>query len=156
MQPLVGKQSTDVLSTGMRWERVVAIYEFYDGPRRGVAFLDGKLYFFDSVFEEVEDNYSEEFDLTPIDEALLPLIEEDWRIWTRWATAYHAGETSLDTHPALPADRPRHDELKAILDPLLVVNSDKAVRRLAEFRNINIISWVRDAEVRWLLPQDRK
>ncbi|WP_205944916.1 hypothetical protein [Pelagibius litoralis] len=140
----------------MCWERVVTIEDFYDGPRGGVAFLNGRLHVFESVFDKARDEYSEEFNLTPIDEALLPLIEEKWKIWTRWATAYHAGKTSSDTNPALPADRPRHDELKATLDPLLVTDSAKAVRRLGEFRDVDIMGSDHDAEVRWSLSKDQK
>ena len=139
----------------MSWERVVTIHDFYDGPRRGFAFLDGKLHAYRSIFDEGRDEYSEEFDLTPVDESFLPLIEEDWAIWIRWATAFHAGKAPLDTHPALLADRSRRDELKAVLDPLLASHSDKSVRRLAEFRCIDIIGWKQDPEVRWSLPDDR-
>jgi hypothetical protein len=136
----------------MCWERVVTITDFYDGPTDGVAFFDGKPHAYQRLFDYAEDEYSDEYDLMPIDEALLPLIEEQWSIWIRWATAFHAGETPLDTHPALSEDRHRYDELKATLDPLLVVDSKKPVRRFAEFRYIDIIGWEHDAEVRWSLP----
>lgn len=64
----------------MSWERVVTVEDFYDRPRRGVAYLDGKLHVYESPFDDAEDDYSEIYSLTPIDEALLPLIEEKWNI----------------------------------------------------------------------------
>ena len=140
----------------MCWERVVTIDYFHDGPRHGVAFLDGKPHVYDSVFDEAEDEYSDEFELPPIDAALVPLIEERRRIQNNWALAFRAGETSLDNHPALPVDRGRYEELNAILDPLLATKSENAPRRIAEFRIIDTIDSEHDAEVRWSLPIDSK
>ncbi|MPZ12658.1 MAG: hypothetical protein GEU89_20975 [Kiloniellaceae bacterium] len=137
----------------MCWERVFAITYFHDGPRGGVALLDGRPHVFRSVFDEVEDDYSDEFDLAPIDEALLPLIKEQKAIWERWAAMFHAGETSMDTNPDLSSEESRYNELKAILDPLLVVDTEKSIRRLAEFRYTGTDHNV--PEVRWSLPEGK-
>jgi hypothetical protein len=138
----------------MCWDRVVTINDFMDGPRGGVAFLDGRPHVFQSVFDEVEDNYSDEFGLSPIDEALLPLVEEQIAIWESWAAKFRAGEASSDTHPELSSDNSRYNELKAILAPLLIVDPEKSIRRLAEFRFTGADH--RITEVRWFLPQGIK
>jgi len=136
----------------MPWERVVAIRDFHDGPRGGVAFLDGQLHVFQSVWDDAKDDYADEFDLMPIDKALLPLIEEQERIWQRWLAASKRGEVSpyTDPHMTLPADRHRSDELAAQLGSKLEAHPEKSVRRLAEFRLVDDDA---HAEVRWSSPK---
>lgn len=138
----------------MCWKRVIRIEDFYDRPRGGVAFLEGKPHSYQSLWSDAEDDYSDENSLMLIDEALLPLMEEKWSIWVRWETAFHRDETSRDAHPALSAERQCYDELKALLDPLPAVDPEKSRRLLAEFRNV-VGGW-NGLEVRWASPKVSK
>jgi hypothetical protein len=111
--------------------------DYYDGPRAGVADFDGRPHTYDSVFDHTRDDCSEAFDLQPVDEETLVLALEAWAIWLRWETAYHAADTSADTHPALPADRARHDEIAPLIAARLssprgpVIRADGVFRRAA-------------------------
>jgi len=77
----------------------------------------------------------------PIDAATLALAFEDWAIWRRWETAFYRGEATLETHPALPEDRHRREELKRLLAPLLNIEPTRAVRVSADFRRRDDSAW---------------
>ena len=54
----------------------------------------------------------------PIDETSFQLALEDWRIWLRWLDA---GPEFCDSFPVLPADRKRHEQIKALLGDSLEI-----------------------------------
>jgi hypothetical protein len=118
------------------YERVFTVTDFYDGPRKGIANYRGAPHFYDCIFDEAKDEYSELFQLTTIDAETFQLAMEDWNIWRRWAFAFHAGETDASTHPALPQDANRHAELKRTLDRALVTDPLKAFTKVGRFEVI--------------------
>jgi hypothetical protein len=118
------------------WNRVVTIEDFWDRPRGGFAFHDGDLVAYKSLWDNDADDYYDQYGIAPIDENLLPLIEESWSIWIRWSNAFDAGETTRETHPALPEDRSRYYQLKSILDPHIKVDTENCKRLCAEFKSI--------------------
>jgi hypothetical protein len=113
---------------------VVYTYDWYDGPRQSIADFHGNPHVFQSEWNDDEDLYADSFLLLPIDRDTFLLALEDWAIWRRWETAFHQGKAAKDTHPALPQDRGRHEELQRLLDGRLVVDPAHAVRMRAEFR----------------------
>lgn len=130
------------------WERVYAVHDWYDGPRSGVADYCGAPHIFKSIFNEANDDWSEYYALAAIDLELLKLVLEDWEIWLRWRAAFHAGTTKIDTHPALPEDRKRHDELKAAIGDRLSIPADTPTRARAVFHNLG--PGTGDGTVKWL------
>lgn len=114
-------------------ETVHTVTDYYDGPRGGIADFRGGPHTYESLWEHSEDDWSDAFLLHPIDEETFLLAMEDWAIWRRWERAFHHGETDLQTHPALPADRARHDELAAILKPRLQIDRERAIRVRGRF-----------------------
>jgi hypothetical protein len=116
------------------FERVLTMTDYYDGPRAGIAELDGVPHFYESEWADGEDLDTDVFKLSPVPDDVLSLALEDWRIWRRWEAAFHRGETSGETHPALPEDRARHDELAALLAGRSRVNMNAAIRASATFR----------------------
>ena len=99
----------------MKPDRVLTVNDYYDGPRLGVAELDGLPHVYESEFDHNADEYRNTYFLSPIAPDLLALVLEGWEIWLRWESAYKRGITTLETHPALPEDRARHDELKRVI-----------------------------------------
>lgn len=99
----------------MSWNLVETVEDYWDGPRRGYAFMDGELVFYDSIWSEKEDAFSDQFIVKPVSADLLVIVRESWSIWQRWERAFTAGETTRDTHPALPTDKERKLELRALL-----------------------------------------
>lgn len=117
------------------WQRLHTIHEFIDGPRLGVADLHGVPHIYESVFDYALDSWSEEYRLSPIDPDLFAAVRENHAIFLRWVAAFHRGEVTLDTHPALPPDRPRHQDLKPLIGDKLQVDPASGKRLFAEFRS---------------------
>lgn len=115
------------------YDRVFTVYDYYDGPRKGIASFLGKPHLYECIFDETKDDYSDLFRLTPIGEDTLRLAQEDWDIWQRWEYAFHNGKAQVDTHPALPVDASRHAELKRILDNAMVTDPKTAIVRVGLF-----------------------
>jgi hypothetical protein len=118
----------------MMWERVYTVNEFWDGPRLGVADVGGLPHIYQSPFDSVLQDFSDFFLVSPIDAELLDLVLEDWGIWTRWCTAFEAGVTTQETHPALAEERAEHEEITSLIGKRLAVNPTTSRRVTAEFR----------------------
>ena len=126
------------------FETVHTMTDYYDGPRAGVADFRGAPHVYESEFLDSLNNYTELFRLSPIPDDLFQLALEDWDIWLRWDAARKRGETPQETHPALPIDRARHDELEKLLNVKLVIDPSNCVIATAEFRVVDAI-----LEARW-------
>ena len=98
------------------YETVHTMTDYYDGPRRGIADLGGLPHLYTSTWPDIDSDEQDVFELRAIDAETLSLALESWAIWLRWEEAFHDGAIGLDTHPALPAERARHDELDRVLE----------------------------------------
>ena len=119
----------------MNPDRVLTINGYFDEPILGVAELQGVPHIYEAEFDRTKDEYGGRYFLSPIDPELLALVLEASAIWLRWNAAYLKKEVSLASHPALPHERKRHEELtEAIGDPL---TTDPANRKYfkAKFSN---------------------
>jgi len=114
-------------------EIVHTVTDYYDGPRGGIADYQGKPHIYNSLWDETADDWSDIFLLQPVDDETFRLAMEDWAIWCRWERAFHSGQTTKATHPALPDEQSRHNELSAILTPRLQVNPRQAIRIKGKF-----------------------
>lgn len=123
------------LMTG--FEEVFTVTDYYDGPRQGIANFKGQPHFYDCIFSEVKQDYTNLYRLTPVAQDLFRLATEDWEIWKRWERAFHAGQATQDSHPALPADAPRHLEIKMVLDARLKTDTERCLVRAGAFMKAN-------------------
>ena len=123
------------------FEVVHTLTDWYDGPRCGIADYHGEPHLFESEWMDGEDLDADTFLLTLLDSDTLALALEDWAIWRRWESALHQGRATQDTHPCLPEDQARHEELKRLLAERLVTDPTRAVRMKAEFRNCDDSQW---------------
>jgi hypothetical protein len=119
----------------MDFERVYTMTDFFKGPREGIADCDAEPHLFTSQYRDLDGVSPDVFWLTPVDAETLALALEDWQIWRRWEAAYNAGLTNNETHPALDADRARHQELAALLGPRLKHGQNPRCAK-AEFRTV--------------------
>ncbi len=105
---------------------ILTISNYYDGPKEGIATYKGKPHHYLFLDEEVisEDSWVEMFLLKPLDAATFELAMESWQIWIRWEEAFYSQETTLDTHPALPEERQRYEEIDKILKTNLQMNRE--------------------------------
>jgi hypothetical protein len=116
------------------FETVYTMTDWYDGPRRGVASVNGKPHVYESCWTNIGSAVEDVFLLSEIHEETLALAIEDWDIWLRWSAAFKRGETTQETHPCLPDERLRHEELEAQLTSSLVLDKSNAFAATAEFR----------------------
>lgn len=115
------------------WQRVYTVHDYYDGPVFGVADHDGKPHVYDRQWDEATEQFGS-YKLAAIEPELLAQVLEDWEIWLRWQTAFRQGKTTLETHPALPADRERHEALKAQIGDRLEASRCGPLLKSGEFR----------------------
>jgi hypothetical protein len=93
------------------------------------------------MFDEQQDEYSNLYRLKPIDANTLQLALEQWDICLRWEAAFQRGEVGLESHPALPAERNRDEQLERVLAPVLEVPEDAALKAIGKFRSDMEVSW---------------
>ena len=115
------------------YERVYTVTNYWDCPRKGVADFKGRPHVYEAQFDEETDEYTDTFLLSPVSKHLFEAALESWDIWLRWDAAFERGLTTRETHPALAADRARHEELDRILATLKVDPNDSK-KAHGEFR----------------------
>lgn len=127
--------------------------DYYDGPRKGIASFRGQPHFYDFIFAEAQGEYSDLYHLTPISQQVFELAKEDWAIWKKWESAYHSGKVTLQSHPALPQDRARYAEIRAILDSALTTNEAECTVQRGSFERLGSEDYLPDVmrrlQVRW-------
>ena len=110
--------------------------EYYDGPRTGVANFRGEPHFYECIFEENRSDYSNLFQLTPIDQKTFELALAAWRIWRKWEIAYHEGKVKWESHPALQVDTAKYRKMTRRLEGLLKTDPQKSITRIGQFAPI--------------------
>ena len=136
------------------YERVHTMTDYYDGPRRGIADFEGRPHLYESEWADETDSYAPTFRLSPVEPRLFSLALESWRIWRRWETAFHSGRTPHETHPALPEEKSRSDELDSVLEQELRIDEHSYVRARGDFKAVDDPEWSgsgwRPLQVRWI------
>jgi hypothetical protein len=115
------------------FEKVFTVTDYYDGPRGGIANFNGKPHLYNCIFGEQD--YSNLYWLTPVNQEVFLFALEDWAIWKRWERAFYAGEVNRDSHPALPAERDRHLHIQSLLDEQLKTDKERCIIRAGAFAN---------------------
>jgi hypothetical protein len=96
-------------------EHVFVEIEWYDGPRAGVANVNGEPHRFVSNWDEEEGEYLGTFLVWPVGPEELALEQEQWRIFAAWNAEYEAGKADTATHPGHPGMNKRWDEIASQL-----------------------------------------
>jgi hypothetical protein len=123
----------------MTSDKVYTVEGYWNCPLAGCADYMGKPHFYDVLEEDSEtDPETHTYSLTPLNEAVFELILKKWEIWLRWQTAYSLGETSLDTHPALPQDQEAYFLNKKAIDLYLFQHQEHAFEKNGKFNCIKI------------------
>jgi hypothetical protein len=128
----------------MKWEPVHAIHDYFDRPRLGVADYRGRPHVYEREFSEAQEDYTDRYYLTEINQELLALVKEDYEIFLRWAESFKRGEATIETHPALPHERNRHGELHKLIGDRVRTDHTRCVIAHAEFRTVD-----ESTEVKW-------
>ena len=112
----------------------VYYYDYYDGPRKGVADFNGIPHYFESQFKDIGSDQEDIFYLSPVIPEILELAKESWAIWKRWEEANIKGQVAYDTHPYLPQDRARGLEIDGILDNQLKIDKSNFIQVHGDFK----------------------
>ncbi len=115
------------------YEAVFTVSDYHDCPRGGVANFHGLPYFYECIFDEKSDEYSDSYLLISISQEVFKAAVENWDIFLRWRKAFDSGDVSRETYPALPRDKRRYEETKRTLDQAVVSGRHKAIRVRGEF-----------------------
>ncbi|HEY0427514.1 MAG TPA: hypothetical protein VGC76_06885 [Pyrinomonadaceae bacterium] len=116
-----------------KYEIVHTITDWYDGARAGIADLNGVPHYYENQWLEDEQNWSDVYFLKSLDAETFALAIEDWEMWLRWEKAFKEGKTTQETHPVLPEEKQRHEELSQVLVERLIINPETDVRAKADF-----------------------
>jgi hypothetical protein len=113
-------------------EHVFVENEWYDGPRAGVANVNGLPHRFVSQWDGQEDDDLGTFLVWPVQAEELSLEQEQWQIFVEWNDQYEAGAASTETHPGHPGTNKRWDEIEAQLAVLRALTPENAKRARAQ------------------------
>ena len=113
------------------WDRVHTINDQYGlWPLHGLADLDGKPHFYERLFDEEQDDWSEILLLMPADPELVALEMEIWAMWLRWKGTFDLRQA------AHIAARDRYYALKADLGERWRPRSEQSHRMTGQFREM--------------------
>jgi hypothetical protein len=139
----------------MGYETVHTVWDYYDGPRSGIADFEGRPHYYNSEWDDNRNNYAADiFTIMPVDEETFSIALEQWKIWQEWEFAFHGGEVSEKTHPGIPGNHPKYEELEGILKRRISDSISERKRVFAKFRahqgqTHSPIGVMRDLEVEW-------
>ncbi len=87
--------------------------DWYDGPRGGLADVDGVAHYFRAVhYYWHPDAPDDEYFVWPASDEAVAWEREQWLIFVEWNVRYEAGEATMDTHPGTGGVSARYDELE--------------------------------------------
>lgn len=138
----------------MQYERVYTIWGFYDGARTGIADFNGVPHYFACLFNEVADDYSDNFRLYPVGIEFIERAIRTDEIYRVWENKFQSGEVGIETHPGHGEIDAEYDEIKSWLDNEIA--GLRAIPSLygAEFRVLPdqesiLPRIIRNQEVKW-------
>lgn len=109
-------------------EPVLVEFEWYDGPRAGIAEVEGiPSYFRTDDFASPPDEAS--YLTWPVPPDVLPLEIESWMVFVAWNGRYEAGNATVESHPGQGGVDARFDALESVLSTSRTPPSSAELRR---------------------------
>ncbi len=62
-------------------DKVITIHDWWDGPVIGLATYDDVICIYHRIFDTQIDDYGDEYFLTPIDDAEVEMLMDEWNEW---------------------------------------------------------------------------
>jgi hypothetical protein len=118
-------------------ERVYVENDWYDGPRAGIADINGHPHRFKSLFDKAEDESLGTFLVWPVDREQLGLEIEQWQIFAEWNALCESGRTGVESHPGHGGRNARWDRIEALLQPGRSHVPPEAHRAVARLEHID-------------------
>lgn len=102
--------------------------DWYDGPRSGLADVNGSMHYFQAVYDHHHpDEPDDEYFVWPASDTAVAMEREQWAIFAEWSMRYETDKATAGPHPA--GTNSRYDELATLL--VLHRAIPDQVRRLA-------------------------
>jgi hypothetical protein len=137
----------------MAFERVYTVWDYYDGPRTGIADYCGQPHHYRCEWNDAKNDYANTFVLTPVDQETFNLAMEQWAIWRDWENAFHRGEVAQSTHSGLAKTKTRYTELEATLTARISSEPAPSKRARAVFQTPDQANLppgvIREEEAEW-------
>ncbi len=137
----------------MTYERVHTVWNYYDGPREGLADYGGKPHRYRCAWNEATDDWAQTFELSPVDAETFALAMESWQIWRTWEYAFHSGLATAESHPGYGGKNDRFDELEKQVQSRMLLIKPLTVQPYANFRQLPGQTlpghMLRELEVEW-------
>lgn len=76
-------------------DKVITVNDFWDGPKLGLATLDGIPCIYERVFSDDLDNYTDFYNLTPITPETVDIVIKDWNNWLQWMEKDHSRQRAV-------------------------------------------------------------
>ena len=105
-------------------DEVHTVDYWWDGPREGVATFEGRPHYYECIFDDEADDWTERFCLTPIAEDIVRIALEAREIWY--------GEGS-EHRPYQAADEARYRELRIVVETAVKDNANAAFEVIGDF-----------------------
>ena len=118
----------------MHFEPVLMIWDYYDGPRTGLTQFNGRPHYFKCLWDEFKNNYSENYELSPIDASFLNASSKNWEYYRKWELNFHNGLVSVETHPENRGLNLEYDKLEDYLKERVATIKSLPVTYTPEFR----------------------
>ncbi|HLJ88963.1 MAG TPA: hypothetical protein VKZ53_19240 [Candidatus Angelobacter sp.] len=134
------------------FEIVHAVHDYWDGPRSGVAEYRGRPHWFENIFDERQDDYSDLFWLKPLSDEILRQEQQRSAIFLRWQQAFHRREVDVSTHPALPQDKETYDRLANAIQQEIAANSSLRFKVKGQLKPLGppaAPGTISDLQVKW-------
>lgn len=116
----------------MAYERVYTVSDYWEGPRAGIADVQGVPHAYQCIWDDAAQAWTEQYSLKPVDDLTLAYALEHWTIWRRWEDGFFRGTEDMDTHPQ--GHHERYDYLEAELARLTKLSADAPLRATADFQ----------------------
>lgn len=110
------------------FERAYSVLDWYDGPRQGLAVINGVPHYFEG-WDHHPANVADEYFVWPASESAVAMEREQWAIYAR----YEVSDAGREEHPANGGVDARYDELDLLLAPHRQAPDD-ARRMMGEVR----------------------
>jgi hypothetical protein len=116
------------------YERVYAVWDYYDGILNGVADFHSTPHYYTVVRKDLDP--LDTYELQAIDRDLLNAVVEQWSIYRNWERQFHTGQATEETHPGNGGIDARYDELEATIRKGIGSLEPARVFAAGEFRPI--------------------
>jgi len=111
-------------------EIVYSVFDYWDGPRSGVADFHEKPHFYQGIFDEATDEWLNVFHLSPVAGGVVPLTVEEWQDWYRWKHDFGQGKAVIAARPEIYA---RYAPIEGMLSQSFTNNLVTAVEAVGNF-----------------------